>query len=126
MQRSSHDVGRYGKRSRLARILRIAILEILALPTRRPLADLIDAVTRGLKVREAEPGLRLGSWRSGRRSQAAARPPAPQGSAFADALNYDERIPDDEEAVGTEPRIATHWSDRSDPLEAATLAGIGT
>ncbi|HEY5435479.1 MAG TPA: hypothetical protein VIK13_09625 [Candidatus Limnocylindrales bacterium] len=81
----------------LARILGIAILEILALPNSIARSrTLIDAVRAGLKVREAS---QLEARVVALEAALTGRPPArqPLGGAFAEALNYDERIPDDEE-----------------------------
>jgi hypothetical protein len=93
----AYDVSGVVTIEELARILGIAILEILALPNSIARSrTLIDAVRAGLKVREAG---QLEARVVALEAALTGRPPArqPQGGAFADALNYDERIPDDEE-----------------------------
>jgi hypothetical protein len=79
------------------RILEIATFETLALPNSIARSrTLIDAVRAGLKVREEG---QLEARVVALEAALTGRPPArqPLGGAFADALNHDERIPDDEE-----------------------------
>ena len=93
----AYDVSGVATLEELARILGIAILEILALPNSIARSrTLIDIVRVGLKVREAG---QLEARVAALEAALAERPPArqPLGGAFAEALNYDERIPDDEE-----------------------------
>jgi hypothetical protein len=93
----AYDVSGVATLEELARILGIAILEILALPNSIARSrTLIDAVRAGLKVRDAG---QLEARVVALETALTGRPPArqPLGGAFADALNYDERIPDDEE-----------------------------
>jgi len=93
----AYDVSGVATLEELARILGIAILEILALPNSIARSrTLIDIVRVGLKVREAG---QLEARVVALEAALTGRSPAqqPLGGAFADALNYDERIPDDEE-----------------------------
>ena len=79
------------------RILEIATFETLALPNSIARSrTLIDIVRVGLKVREAG---QLEARVVALEAALTGRPPArqPLGSAFADALSYDERISVDEE-----------------------------
>lgn len=93
----AYDVSGVATIEELERILEFATLETLALPNSIARSrTLVDIVRAGLKVREA-------GHLEGRvvavEAALTGRPTArqPLGGAFADALNYDERIPDDEE-----------------------------
>jgi hypothetical protein len=93
----AYDVSGVATLEELARILEIATLETLALPNSIGRSrTLVDIVRAGLEVREAgQLEARLAALEAAVSKRPPARPPL--GAAFADALNYDEGMPVDEE-----------------------------